>query len=721
MFCEYRQDVKSQLKKGKNELMIRFRSPLVASLKDLANNPQTLPAINDAMSLKTSPFTRKAGYHFGWDWGPRLVTSGIWKPILLEAWNEVRIDNIFLFTSKIEKATAFLNGEIELSPKQKGSFILELELDDIKKSFELPDTSKSGKHKFSFKINSPNLWWSNGLGPSHLYRFTSTLSRGKQILDKEQSHFGIRTIELVHEKDKDGKSFYFKLNGRPVFMKGANYIPQDNFLNRVGMEQHKKLLSDVKASEMNMLRVWGGGIYEDDMFYKLCDSLGILVWQDFMFACTMYPGTEKFRKSVGEEIRQNIRRLRNFPCIAIWCGNNENETGWFKKWMRGGIPYGQSDSAKIYEDHKFLFHNLITEIVKAEDPSRSYTRSSPSANDDEIKPDKIGFGDTHDWNVWFGTGDYRQYAKTVSRFQSEYGYQSFPEMNSIRKFSEPQDWFEDSDVMDVHQKHPNGNSKIRKFSAPFYRKPIDFEDFIYISQLQQAEAMKFAVETHRSRMPYCMGSLYWQLNDCWPAASWSSIDYYGRWKATQYFARKANQPLLITSQLFKDSIRVSLINESRKTYEFSGLEMIWRDFSGKEMSRQEFMIPKGKLADNQVGKYSFQVKKLNWSSKDSSSMYMEISTIGKEKLQSHYFYRLPKDLILPEIQWQNALEKTEKGYRLKVKSNGLVKNLYLSTTKGDFHFAENYFDLFPHEEKWIEISGTGNLNMEEIRLKYLNP
>jgi beta-mannosidase len=721
MFLTHRLDVKSLLKKGKNELLVKFQSPLKAALPDLVANQEVLPAINDAMALKTSPFTRKAGYHYGWDWGPRLVTSGIWRPVFLEGWDQVRIENVFLFTQKIEKGTAFIQGEVKLVSSKKGPFKLEVQMDDQTKTFDLPDTSKTGKHRFSFKLGGAKLWWSNGLANSHLYNLQVKLSEEKNLLDSYQSHFGVRTIDLIQDKDKDGKSFYLKLNGRPVFMKGANYIPQDNFLSRVSPQQCKKLLLDVKNSHMNMLRVWGGGIYESDWFYKQCDSLGILVWQDFMFACAMYPGTEKFRKSVAEEVKQNVQRLRNFASIALWCGNNENETGWFKKWIRGGIPYGPADSSTLYQDHIYLFHKMIPEIVKAEDPSRAYTRSSPSANDDQIKPDKIGFGDIHDWNVWFGTGDYRAYAKTVSRFQSEYGYQSFPEMSSIRKFSETQDWFEDSDVMDVHQKHPNGNSKIKRFSSQFYQTPADFESFLYVSQLQQAEAMKFAIETHRSKMPYCMGSLYWQLNDCWPAASWSSIDYYGKWKATQYFAKKAFAPVLVSSRLHKDSIKISLVNESQKAREMTGFEMIWRDFSGKEMSRQEMVLPKQKLNDNQVGQYVFQVKKLNWSKKDSSSMYLELNTLGAEKVKSHYFYRLPKDLILPQATVSHSIEKTNTGYLLKVKSGVLIKNLFIATTRGNFHVEDNYFDLFPQEEKTIELIGTDNLSNEDVVFKFLNP
>ena len=722
MFLKNQIDLKSLLKKGKNELIVVFTSPLKGALSNLLNNPQSLPATNDAMHLKTSPYTRKAGYSYGWDWGPRLVTSGIWRPVYLEAWNQTRIEDIFLFTKKIDGKTAIISGQVKLQNDLQGEFEFEIMIGNDKKSITILDSAKGKIHSFEIKVGGAELWWSNGLGKPFQYEVKAELSAKKVRLDKMGFKFGIRTIELIHEKDMDGKSFYFKLNGRPVFMKGANYIPQDNFLTRVGEARYLKTLLSAKNANMNMLRVWGGGIYENDVFYNLCDSLGILVWQDFMFACSMYPGTSKFQSLVKQEVRQNVQRLRNHASLAVWCGNNENETGWFKKWVMDGIPYSKKDSTKIYEDYKNLFHKIIPDIVKQEDPSRFYTRSSPSANNDEIKPDKIGYGDMHDWNVWFGTGDYRKYSKSVSRFQSEYGYQSFPAMESIMKFSESQDWFEDSDIMDVHQKHTNGNAKIRKYSAQFYQKPKNFESFSYISQLQQAEAMKFAIESHRSKMPYCMGSLYWQLNDCWPAASWSSVDYYGVWKATQYFSKKANEPIKLVAGFKKDSISVSIINEGLKPFPIQGIEVIWKDFNGKELSKQEVLLPNLKIADNKVWSMSFEQRKAKWSPTDSSSMYLQVRTINKSdfpRLEDILYLRLPKDLSLSESDFEKNIEKTSSGYVLRLKTKRLIKNIYLSSSKEQTHFSDNYFDLLPGDEKQVSFETISEVTLADINFKSL--
>jgi beta-mannosidase len=438
-----------------------------------------------------------------------------------------------------------------------------------------------------------------------------------------------------------------------------------------------------------------------------------------MFACALYPGTDSFRKSVEEEVRQNVRRLRNHSCIALWCGNNENETAWFRKWITGGMPLGRSDSLVVRQDMKNLFHNWIPSVLSQEDPNRFYTRSSPSANDDAIAPEKQGFGDAHDWYVWFATGDYRQYANTVSRFQSEYGYQSYPAMSTIRQFSFETDWYEDSEILDVHQKHPGGTSKIRRFASGFYPKARNFNDFVYISQLQQAEAMRFAIETHRSAMPYCMGSLYWQLNDCWPAVSWSSIDYLGTWKACHYFVKKANESFRVVARVQNDTVRVSLVNERMDPMLAQSLEVKWLQFDGKVIfSSKQPLDREALIGSMKVNKVKIGLPKAASGKIDTASTVVVISVLdnnGKLLSKDFQYLTVPKYFSLAPSQLKTEFRKIPGGFRLELSSTTLVKNLMITCDDPKVQFSDNYFDILPGEQVGIDCRG-----LIEPALKYFS-
>lgn len=723
MFLQHRIEVKRLLKQGSNQVRVLFRSPIKGALSDLLDNPQTLTATSDAMPLNTSPYTRKAGYHFGWDWGPRLVTSGIWRPVYLEGHDHTTIDQVFLETKSISRKYANISGRYRISNPSEG-MLLKVQFGDLVRRFPLKTNRKAVEDSFSLTIPDPAIWWSNGLGAQPLYPVKVEIVRKSEVLDFKSFRFGIRTIDVVHKPDADGKSLYVKLNGKPVFMKGSNYIPQDNFLNRVGEDEYRQLLLSARDANLNMLRVWGGGAYESDRFYQLCDSLGLLVWQDFMFACALYPGTDSFRKSVEEEVRQNVRRLRNHPSIALWCGNNENETAWFRKWITGGMPLGRSDSLVVRQDMKNLFHNWIPSVLRQEDPNRFYTRSSPSANDDAIAPEKKGFGDAHDWHVWFASGDYRQYANTVSRFQSEYGYQSFPAMSTIRQFSFETDWQEDSEIMDVHQKHPGGTSKIKKFASRFYPKARNFNDFVYISQLQQAEAMRFAIETHRSSMPYCMGTLFWQLNDCWPAVSWSSIDYSGTWKACHYFVKKANEGFQVVARVQNDTVRVSMVNETMEPILAHTLEVKWLQFDGKVLFSNSLPLGKEALVGSmKVNKVKIGLLKGTTSMMDTSSTVVVISVLdNKGNLLSKdlQYLTVPKHMSLDRAQLKSEFRKIPGGFRLELSSKTLVKNLMITCDDPTVQFSDNYFDLLPGEQIGIECRGLIEPELKYFAFRCLN-
>ncbi len=392
----------------------------------------------------------------------------------------------------------------------------------------------------------------------------------------------------MHQRDAGGKSFFVKVNGAPVFMKGANWIPADSFNARVTPERYRSLLESAAATHMNMVRVWGGGIYEDDRFYALCDELGLLVWQDFMFACSMYPGDDAFVANVEKEAVENVRRLRNHPSLALWAGNNENESAW-KGWgWPAKFKLSRAAQDRISADYKRMFHQILPGIVAAEDPGRFYTRSSPSANEDDVPANRKGWGDMHYWGVWHAEAPYPSYADNISRFMSEYGFQSFPELASVARYTAPDgsDWDIGSPVMLSHQRHPRGNALIRTYMDRDFRRPKDFASFLYVGQVLQATVIKFAAEAHRRAMGRNWGSLYWQLDDCWPVASWSSIDYYGRWKALQYFARQFFAPVLVSPVEEKGIVNVWAVSD-RRTETPARLTVRLVDFQGRELWRKE--------------------------------------------------------------------------------------------------------------------------------------
>lgn len=524
MFRTWNSDIKSLLKIGTNKLEVQFYSPLTYNKEQYDHYPYELPSGSETLDPKVGSFTRKAAYHFGWDWGPRFVTCGIWRPIKINTWNDARITDIYCSTKNISEAEAQLSALITIESSIEKEVTLNIEgemvLMNLRKGFNTIE------HKFT--VANPNLWWCNGMGTPYLYDLHVKLYDEEEMITHKDIRYGIRTIELVNEKDSIGTSFYFKLNGKPVFMKGANYIPQDMFLTDVPESQYHKLLSDVATANMNMLRVWGGGIYENDIFYDLCDEKGILVWQDFMFAGSMYPVDSAFLENVEQEAKQNIIRLRNHPSIALWCGNNEIEVAWENWGWQKQYNYSKSDSLAIWNGYTQVFHDLIPTLCKELDPSRNYTPSSPSSN--WGTPENFNHGSMHYWGVWHGREPFENFEKNVGRFMVEYGFQSFPSMETIKTFAMDSSLILDSETMKNRQKSYIGNGLITKHIEQYYDTPKSFEEFVNLSQETQAKGMKMAIQAHLNKQPHCMGSLFWQLNDCWPGPSWSIIDYYGRHK-----------------------------------------------------------------------------------------------------------------------------------------------------------------------------------------------
>jgi len=731
MFRTWTVNVKDILRKEKNELHVVLFSPIKKGLELYTKFDLPLPASNDQSEngglgkKKVSIHTRKAGYHYGWDWGPRFVTSGIWRPIEIKAWSTAVIDDCYVVTSKIDDNVAKLEGQITVNALTKGSYRLVTKLNGDK-VVEIEQKLSAGTNTIhtEFSIDNPKLWWPVGLGDAYLYTITQELFLEDVLVDSKEIKTGVRTIQLIQKKDADkkGASFNFQVNGVPVFAKGANYIPNDLFLPRVTLEDYEAVINSAVEANMNMLRVWGGGIYENDDFYRLCDEKGLLVWQDFMFACSMYPDTPEFLESIRKEAIDNVKRLRNHPSIALWCGNNEIEVAWSeydhsKGWGTWRKQYPRKVQNRIWKTYETIFHDMLPEVVSTYTKGVDYWKSSPSAGHKKVATYETTSGDMHYWGVWHGKHPISDFNKYVARFMSEYGFQSFPMMASVKKYTIPSDWDIESEVMEAHQRSGIGNLRIKQYMKSHYKDPKNFESFLYVSQLLQAKAIKEAIEVHRMNMPYCMGTLFWQLNDCWPVASWSSMDYYKNWKAVQYMTKKAFNPMLVIPEIKEDLVEVHVVSDKLKATEAT-LELVLMDVEGtiiKSFAEQIIIEP------NTSKKYaSYQLKAL-LKGYDTSKLLIVTQVKVKDEVITenvNYFVE-PKDLLLLKPRINKQLKADGNGnYTLELISENLVKNVYISIPGQTIKLSDNYVDLIPNKSKIIKVSAK-NIEESDIVIKTL--
>jgi beta-mannosidase len=708
MFREWIVDVKPQVKEGNNELRILFRSPIVEGIKKYDAYPYVIPvSANDLAEIgqveghkMVSVYTRKAGYHFGWDWGPRLVSSGLWRPVYLTFWDDARIENLQIKQNSVSEQEATLTAIFEIDADAGNQAVITIENDGKELArADVQLTRGISTYPVEFKIENPKLWWTNGLGEAHLYNIKGKLLIGKRMTEKSE-RIGIRTLELVRDKDEKGTSFYFKLNGVPVFMKGANYIPNDVFPARVTEEMYQKVIHTSKISNFNMLRIWGGGIYENDRFYELCDEAGILIWQDFMFACAMFPGDEAFLNNIKQEATDNIKRLRNHPSIAMWCGNNEILAAWFGwGWGKAEEAKSKENAAKIWKSYTDIFHHILPDAVAANDPGRSYWASSPSSGTGI--PADLANGDEHYWGVWWGKDPFSTYATHIARFMSEYGFQSFPELKTVKQYATPEDYNIFSEVMKSHQRSSIGNETIEYYMLLDYKKPKDFASFLYVNHVLQAEGIKFALEGHRRAAPYCMGSLYWQINDCWPVASWSSTDYYQRWKALQYFAKKGFEPVLVSPYKDKDSLKVDIINDHLNEIKGQLIVKVL-DFEGKEIWKdtQEVTVPANSSNTFFAAKTADFLKRVQ---ANKQFLVVELYEKGTVISNNTLFFKPIKDVLLPKPEVSFEFATADGGFEITLTTDKLAKNLFMTIGDEEGFFGDNYFDLIPGQPLKIKL------------------
>jgi beta-mannosidase len=749
MFRHWRVPAKTLLKPGSNTLRIVFHSAVEKMIPYAKSLPYILPSISthnfgNEENIATAPYTRKAPYNYGWDWGPRYMTAGIWQPVRLETWDALRIDNFHIHqqkvTANVAPATgtnaatpslALVTAELDIEASEPTTATLVVAHDDLSGP-QTPDGTQTlqldaGMNHVSFpiRIASPKLWYPVGYGPQNRYRFSASIRTGKKV---EAAHIevrtGLRSLELRRVADQWGKSFEFVINGITVFSKGADVIPFDSFPDRVTPEIHRKILQAARDAHMNMVREWGGGYYESDDFYDICDELGIMVWQEFMFGGDMIPGDVAFQDNVRQESIEQIKRLRDHPSIVVWCGNNEVETGWHHWDNRQEFKEAISPAIRdrVWQDYMVMFADILKSSVTEYGDPVPYWPSSPSANFEEV-PDNQHNGDMHYWAVWHQQASAQDYTKQFPRFMTEYGFQSFPEMRTIRTFADqPGDFDIHSTVMQAHQKNKGGNERILTYMLREYREPKDFASFVYLSQVQQAEIIKIGAEHLRRQRPRTMGSLYWQLNDCWPVASWASIDYYGRWKALHYYARRFYDDVLVSPFVHDDKVDIYVVSDNLQP--FAGkIRTRLLDFSGKSLMDQtkDIQTP----AQSSAIYLSFDKADLAAKGDPRSSfLVVDLEVAGKQVSRNLVFFDVTHNLrlpVMPKIEATfPAAAGQDKGYTVTLQSPQLARDVYISFGDVDVESSDNYFDLLPGEPVTITLKSSATVDQIKGSLKIVS-
>ncbi len=706
MHRTYEFDIGKLLAAGENNIHVLFRSPIRFIEKEQEKYP--LWGIVDA--VQGFPHLRKAHSMFGWDWGPQLPDMGIWRNISVRGYRQARLDDVYIVQEHED-------GRVSLDIRLRcGNWSTEAPVVSI--TVTAPDgkeittdsvCNQYESHHF-IDVGNPELWWPNGYGKQPLYRVRVALKSDGSLLDEKILKIGLRTMRVRREKDQWGESFEFNVNGISIFAMGADYIPEDNILSRCSKDKTESLIKDCIAANFNCIRVWGGGFYPEDYFFELCDQYGLVVWQDLMFACALYNMTKEFAQNIKKEAEDNIRRIRHHASLGLWCGNNEMEMGWIE-WAY--LP----DNPKLKADYIKQFEVLLAEVAEETDPETCYWPSSPSSGGSFDDPNSENRGDVHYWDVWHGQKPFTEYRKFFFRFASEFGFQSFPCKKTIDTFTLPEDRNIFSRVMEKHQKNGAANGKILLAVSENFKYPNSFDSLLYVSQLLQAEAMKYGVEHWRRNRGRCMGSVYWQLNDCWPVASWSSIDYYGRWKALHYFARKFYAPVLLsvldegkimdfyitneTVNAVKGKVEWKLRNNASQVLLDGKTDFEAAPLSAASVCRTDLTghIPSGAAERQLYLEYSLTI--------DGKDISCGTVLFTKAK----YFEFLKPDISV-------AVKEEDDRFVLSLTSKAFAKYVELDMKECDGIFSDNYFDLSAGEARVIELkkeSMSGSLSLEELR------
>ncbi len=659
---------------GTNLLKIEIKSPILYA--EQAHDRYPLWGMPESMTMRGYSHIRKAHCMFGWDWGPQLPDMGIYRDISLLAYNGAIIEDFSVKQTHDENGTVRLLVSVDFS-------------DGLSHEATVVVTDPNGEqikaplsdNECTFIINNPQLWWPNGYGDHPLY--TVTVSMNAQ--DSIKTHkIGLRTLTVSTRKDEWGNEFAFVVNGKKIFSMGADYIPEDCLIPRMTYNKTHELINSCVAANFNTLRVWGGGFYPDDYFYDLCDQYGLIVWQDFMFACAVYNVTDEFEEILIKEFEHNIRRLRNHACLGLLCGNNEMEVAW--------VDWNITQDEKIKQDYIYLFERLLPRMVKKYAPDIFYWPASPSKGGGFNDPNDYNSGDVHYWEVWHGSKPFEEYRKYFFRYCSEFGFESFPSISTIKSFAENEDINPFSRVMESHQKCEGGNKKILSYLADYYLYPKNFETFIYASQLLQADAIKYGVEHMRRHRGRCMGAVYWQLNDIWPGPSWSSIDYYSHWKALHYYARRFFAPVLLSVHSDNKSATFNISNETMYDIECT-IKAGLRSNSFDVIEEYSFSCSVGALSSLDIGQISLAAITEDEKRYNTYLYYQLYDKSGRIISSESILFVKPKHYSFERPEITASVREQEGEFVISCTAARYAKSVYISLEELPVKLSDNFFDL----------------------------